>query len=1137
MAVMLTGSSFIEAEEDEGEGDKTMDSSSAPGGGGRGHPERVLTDEGGFGSQSLTGLDKSKRSKLHPDPVSNHTESSASEQPEQERARTHRELMKMMREMKKRMPSEIRGHRKTRTVEALHYALSCVKQVQASSEYHKLLQGSRKEEQREVSPTVCSLEELERVTSEHTLKNTGTFVVVFSLTSGRVVYVSQQAPSILGCKGSFLSSVRIVELLCHQDVNIFYSHTAQSHLPPWIMGSDRKADLYDCTRVKSFFCRLRGSKDSDGEVRYNPFRITPYLLKVQGGEGEGEGEGEEPCCLALAERVHSGYEAPRIPLEKRIFTTTHSPNCVFMEVDDRAVPLLGYLPQDLIGSSVLACLHPEDRPLMLALHHKILKYAGQRPFEYSPIRLRCQNGDYVTLDTSWSSFINPWSRKVAFVIGRHKVRTGPLNEEVFATQSSVEQSGAPEEIQELQTQIYRLFLQPVHSKGSSGYGSMGSNGSHEPYISMASSSDSNGNMWEDSHREPLKMQRICADSRKIKSWDFRSRPTPMGRCTAGPTAPPHTSQPMECGIGLSPSHKDTRKQHHIPSYQQINCVDSIIRYLQSYAVPPQKRKSECGSVVAEEAMLEDPRVSGGQCSYSSTIVHVPQPESEVTALEDAPMGSEQADPAPPPPRPQPSPLGLTKEVLSAHTQKEEQEYVGRFRHRILQSPYRSYLQRDGSSPGQSQLHGYRGDQAVGGAGRRKSRVREPKPKRRQEQWSSDSYASPPEGHFVAPSPCPSGGPSQSSAVGLAPSFQQATGVPHAPLFPGPQPQGLPLYQGFQAPPIAAGVGPYMPPVMAVVLPNFPAYPPTYPIYPQGPGLLAPTTPFFLPPFGPSPFPAFPGGSALVPQAPPPTSPSPAPADVDPSSQLFSSSRSSSPLQLNLLQEELPKPAQPQGPAGGQESQQETHRKEEEARSESGNHDNQSTSSEMLDLLLHEDSHSRTGSNASGSGSGVSGGSLGSGSNGTSTSNTGSGNSSLYFGCSDSSHTSPPASRGQPQGEKVAEDRANFEQCVENSLWSLIQHMPESVMMTYQISPRDPAQVLKEDREKLLLLAPLQPVFTEAQKEELAEVHPWIKEHCLPQEINMQGCETCKPAASSTPPPTPDRPYPLDQAPLDPSLDT
>lgn len=53
-------------------------------------------------------------------------------------------------------------------------------------------------------------------------------------------------------------------------------------------------------------CAFRGGKDREGEMRYNPFRITPYLLKVQGTGSSGEEE--EPCCLALAERIISGYE-------------------------------------------------------------------------------------------------------------------------------------------------------------------------------------------------------------------------------------------------------------------------------------------------------------------------------------------------------------------------------------------------------------------------------------------------------------------------------------------------------------------------------------------------------------------------------------------------------------------------------------------------------------------------------------------------------------------------------------------------------------------------------------------------------------------------------------------------------------
>ncbi|XP_043107840.1 period circadian protein homolog 3 isoform X2 [Puntigrus tetrazona] len=1164
-------------------------------------------------SKSATGSSSSSSS-FH---SAHHTE--CSEQTEHGRKQTHREMTQTVQEMKKRLPSEKRSRSKASTVEALNYALKCVKQVQANSEYYNLLMSSGLEERRDA--TVCTLEELEGITSEHTLKNTDTFVVVFSLASGKVVHASEQASSVLHCKRKFLESAKFVELLYHQDVNVFYSHTAQPRLPPWNVGTDSVAVLFECAQVKSFFCRIRGGKDRDGEMRYSPFRITPYLLKVQGLSGE-----EEPCCLALAERMISGYEAPRIPMDKRIFSTTHSPGCVFLEVDDRAVPLLGYLPQDLIGTSVLTCLHPDDRLLMLAMHRKILKYAGQPPFEHSPIRFRCQNGDYITLDSSWSSFINPWSRKVAFIIGRHKVRTGPLNEDVFAARSKAEQPIMCEDVKELQAMIYKLFLQPVHNNGSSGYGSLGSNGSHEHYISVASSSDSNGNLWEDSHREPMTLQQFCADVNKVKNWgqqaylDSRRKLTPLGPATAVATAGVHrnTSQGLRLRDHVKQSLQEARKQPHIPSYQQINCVDSIIRYLESCATSALKRKSASLSIatsssssmseedkpaavahedtVNADAALEGPgaldsQVSAGsattaavvgapltditisteamsvvsvtsQCSYSSTIVHVPQPESEVTALEDAPMGSEPTDSAPTPARPGPSTssaaqeellvVGLTKEVLSAHTQKEEQQFVDRFRHRILQSPYSSYLQQDNSSMAHSH---HRADVV-----RPPNKHKRPKP-----EDSSDSYGSQPGNYWSLPGPTgaphsswPSSESSQPppSNIGFVPPM--AVPMQTAPYFTvvgaDQQPMVVQPDQGVQ------NLQPMHPmtPMMVVLLPSYPMYPGNTGMYLQGmpvpvPG-VAPQPPFnmsgYIPPGG-----HVPHGSPSQGHSPGPTAtgvemgqgasvevdsiPSPwfgEDLDAAQPTALFSSSRSSSPIQLNLLQEELTKPIEAQN-STAPESLHEHHAKAEESPSDSGNQDAHSTSSEMLDQLLQEDARSGTGSNASGSGSGESGGSLGSGSglgsNGTSTSHTGSSNSSKYFASNDSSDTSRKARKSVEVQER---ERTTFKKHVDNPLWSMIKQTPEPVMMTYQIGLRDQAQVLQEDREKLLLMQPMQPWFTQDQKKELAEVHPWIHQHTVPQEINTQYCVSCtsmEPGdelnlqTDSPSPPTPDSSCPQD----------
>ncbi|XP_076862160.1 period circadian protein homolog 3 [Brachyhypopomus gauderio] len=1124
--------------------------------------------------------------------------STKSEQMMQERKHTHREVVQAVQEMKKRLPSEKKSRSKASTVEALSYALNCVKQVQANSEYYKLLMCNGLEERKDAA--VCTLGQLEIITSEHTLKNTDTFVVVFSLATGRVVYASDQASSILNCKRKFLETSKFVELLFHQDVNVFCSHTAQPHLPPWTVGVARAAVVFECAQVKSFFCRIRGGKDGKGEMRYNPFRMTPYLLNVQGVGGD-----EEPCCLAQVERITSGYEAPRIPPDKRVFTSTHSPGCIFLEVDERAVPLLGYLPQDLIGTSVLTCLHPEDRALILAMHRKILKLAGQPPFEHSPLRFRCQNGHYVTLDTSWSSFVNPWSRKVAFIIGRHKVRTGPLNEDVFAARNKADLPVMHEDVKELQSVIYKLFLQPVHTNGSSGYGSLGSNGSHEHHISVGSSSDSNGNLWEDTHREPVTLQQICAHVNKVKSrgqqayLESRRKLPPVGKTSAEPhSLLPPADHHAEVRCLLQDSHG---KRLHVPSYQQINCVDSIIRYLESCSGPALKRKSESLSIstsssssTSEEdqtapvqnvasagdailqpggglhgpvstgssvtaahttaavvgAPLTDITLSDkamsvvsltSQCSYSSTIVHVPQPESEVTALEDAPMGSEPADPTPAPapgsahtaPSSFPAApeevqlMGLTKEVLSAHTQKEEQDYVDRFRHRILESPYNSYLQQDNDCLALSNHRGDYGPQPLSAGDRfRSSKHKRPKP---QGSWDSDGWQP------VHYGPTPALDPSSCES-------SQPSVPPVQPLYcPVATPSGLELPPGVSAiaPPMVQVVNPFMTPVMAVLVP----YAPACAGYGQDVAGIAPTA-VVTPPFAQAPFISVantfpPAGPTVTPPGLLSSTPATPPwlggeeLDATQPPALFSSSRSSSPLQLNLLQEELPKPAEQDNSTRQPRSSHQQHSKG-DALSESGNHDAKSTSSVLLDLMMQEDARSGTGSHASGSGSGESGGSLGSGSgldsNGTSTSLTGSSNSSKYFASNDSSDTSRKIRKSQE-----ASDRCTFNEHEESSLWTMIQHTPEPVMMTYQIRPRDPVQVLQEDREKLLLLRPLQPWFSQQQREELCEVHAWIHHHTIPKEINTQGCASCntatmedcsEPAQSGTLPTT-DAPPPQD----------
>uniref|UniRef100_A0A8C3SSA9 Period circadian protein homolog 2 n=1 Tax=Chelydra serpentina TaxID=8475 RepID=A0A8C3SSA9_CHESE len=1126
------------------------------------------------------------------------------------KAKTQKELRKTLQELKARLPPEKRIKGKSSVLATLKYALKSIKQVKANEEYYQLLMINESHPSG-LDVSSYTVEEVENITSEYIMKNADMFAVAVSLVTGKVLYISDQAASILRCKRDFFKNAKFVEFLAPQDVSVFYSSTTPYRLPSWSICNGVESSAQDCMEEKSFFCRISAGKEHE-YVFYHPFRMTPYLIKIQ----DTESAEDQLCCVLLAEKVHSGYEAPRIPPDKRIFTTTHTPSCLFQDIDERAVPLLGYLPQDLIGTPVLLHLHPSDRPLMLAIHKKILQYGGQ-PFDYSPIRFCTRNGEYITMDTSWSSFINPWSRKVSFIIGRHKVRTGPLNEDVFSATNYTEDKILHPSIQEITEQIYRLLLQPVHNSGSSGYGSLGSNGSHVHLMSVASSSDSNGNSFSSTIYicfivSVMKEKTNCSN---VRMEDVTEKDTVAIAARKNVV-----------------TEELAWKEQPVYSYQQISCLDSVLRYLESCSIPDTvKRKCEYSSNAAslssgdhkqktaadaikpsgDPAVLKTSDKSNGppvvgahltslalpgkpesvvsftsQCSYSSTIVHVgdkkTQPELEM--IEDGPSGTELLDSqllVPPSSiihvNQEKEPfkkLGLTKEILAVHTQKEEQSFLNKFkeikRFKIFQSRCNNYLQdRPKGRPGERGARGQRnGTSGVDQSWRKSGKNRKSKPKRIKPQESSDSTTSgpnPPHQFPLQGLNSTAWSPSDTSqASHSAMSFPAVTPAYPLPVFsaagtvpPGPEA----CLSGFSDLPDSGSNCPMQPsqfsaplvtPVVALVLPNY--------MYPQMNNNLPQTLYNVQPNFSAHPtFSSQSVFSAQLPLAAPnpfpqqtffPTQPfhyntpaerekapamrsrsdpsrSSTPQSLGPQDQasppLFHS-RCSSPLQLNLLQlEETPKSAESGAAAGlhgalieggntGKPITDDSSRKGSspiDSPMEAQNSDALSMSSDLLDILLQEDTYSGTGSASSGSGVSAAAESLGSGSNGCGMSGSRTGSSetshtSKYFGSIDSSENN----HNTKKNTQMENSEHFIKYVLQDPIWLLMANTDDAVMMTYQIPSRNVEMVLKEDKQKLKQMQKFQPKFTEEQKRELIEVHPWIQKGGLPKAVANSECIYC-----------------------------
>ncbi|XP_033040540.1 period circadian protein homolog 1 isoform X2 [Trachypithecus francoisi] len=1028
------------------------------------------------------------------------------------RARTQKELMTALRELKLRLPPERRGKGRSGTLATLQYALACVKQVQANQEYYQ--QWSLEEgEPCSMDMSTYTLEELEHITSEYTLRNQDTFSVAVSFLTGRIVYISEQAAVLLRCKRDVFRGTRFSELLAPQDVGVFYGSTAPSRLPTWGTGASAGSGLRDFTQEKSVFCRIRGGPDRDPGPRYQPFRLTPYVTKIRVSDGAPA----QPCCLLIAERIHSGYEAPRIPPDKRIFTTRHTPSCLFQDVDERAAPLLGYLPQDLLGAPVLLFLHPEDRPLMLAIHKKILQLSGQ-PFDHSPIRFCARNGEYVTMDTSWAGFVHPWSRKVAFVLGRHKVRTAPLNEDVFTPPAPSPAPTLDTDIQELSEQIHRLLLQPVHSPSPTGLCGVGPVTSPGPLHSPGSSSDSNGGDAEGpGPPAPVTFQQICKDVHLVKHQgqqlfiESRARPQPRPRLPATGTCKARAlpcqspdpeletgSAPIPAPLALAPEEAE-RKEASSCSYQQINCLDSILRYLESCNLPSTtKRKCASSSSYTTSSASDDDKQRTGPVPVGT--------KKDIIMMEDLPGLAPGPAPSPAPsptvaPDPAPDayrPVGLTKAVLSLHTQKEEQAFLSRFR------DLGRLRGLDSSSTAPSAL----GERGYHHGPTPPSRRHHCRSKAKRSRHHQNPRAEAP-CYVSHPSPVPPSTPWPAPpATTPFPAVVQPYPLPVFSPRGGPQP----LPPAPTSVPPAAFPTPLVTPMVALVLPNYLF--PTPSSYPYG----APQTPAEGPPTpaSHSPSPSLPA----LPSSPP----------CRPDSPLFNS-RCSSPLQLNLLQlEELPR-AEGAAGAGGPGSSAgppppSKEAAEPEARlvevTESSNQDALSGSSDLLELLLQEDSRSGTGSAASGSlGSGLGSGS-GSGSHeGGSTSasitrSSQSSHTSKYFGSIDSSEAEAGAARGGAEpGDQV------IKYVLQDPIWLLMANADQRVMMTYQVPSRDMTSVLKEDRERLRAMQKQQPRFSEDQRRELGAVHSWVRKGQLPRALDVMACVDC--GSSTQDPGHPDDP--------------
>lgn len=227
---------------------------------------------------------------------------------------------------------------------------------------------------------------------------------------------------------------------------------------------------------RSFFCRMkcknaklvkeeldasapgchRRNKKQITDKKFCVVQCTGYLkswapakigLEEQEAEAEGECNLSLSCLVAVGRLVdfNNGFFKPNTArssssscgssvnannnnnnnntadpaLRNLQFTSRHAMDGKFLFVDQRATLVLGFLPQELLGTSMYEYFNHKDIAAV-AESHKIALQSVEKVT--TPVYgLRTKYNGFINVQSEWKAFKNPWTKDVEFLIAKNNV--------------------------------------------------------------------------------------------------------------------------------------------------------------------------------------------------------------------------------------------------------------------------------------------------------------------------------------------------------------------------------------------------------------------------------------------------------------------------------------------------------------------------------------------------------------------------------------------------------------------------------------------------------------------------------------------------------------------------------------------
>ncbi|XP_043650503.1 protein cycle [Drosophila teissieri] len=395
----------------------------------------------------------------------NYDEEKSAKTSDENRKQNHSEIEKRRRdkmntyinELSSMIPMCFAMQRKLDKLTVLRMAVQHLRGIRGSGSLHPF-NGS------DYRPSFLSDQELKMII----LQASEGFLFVVGCDRGRILYVSDSVSSVLNSTQGDLLGQSWFDVLHPKDIGKVKEQLSSLEQCPRERLIDAKTMLPVKTDVpqslcrlcpgarRSFFCRMKLRTANNNQIKeesdtssssrsstkrksrlgtghkYRVIQCTGYLkswtpIKDEDQDGDSDGQTTNLSCLVAIGRIPPNVRNSTVPasldnhpnIRHVLFISRHSGEGKFLFIDQRATLVIGFLPQEILGTSFYEYFHNEDIAALMESHKMVMQVPEKVTTQV--YRFRCKDNSYIQLQSEWRAFKNPWTSEIDYIIAKNSV--------------------------------------------------------------------------------------------------------------------------------------------------------------------------------------------------------------------------------------------------------------------------------------------------------------------------------------------------------------------------------------------------------------------------------------------------------------------------------------------------------------------------------------------------------------------------------------------------------------------------------------------------------------------------------------------------------------------------------------------